>query len=50
VGAIDQVVLRFRPRNVPEALLELNEASATILKQLAIHGKAAALAQAPAVH
>jgi SulP family sulfate permease len=39
VAAIDRVVLKFRSRGVPVELLGLNEASATLLGQLATHDK-----------
>lgn len=44
VDAIDRVVLRYRRRNVPVELIGLNEASATLLKKLAVHDKQGALA------
>jgi sulfate permease, SulP family len=44
VDAIDRVVLRYRRKNVHVTLLGVNEASATLLKKLAIHDKQPALA------
>jgi SulP family sulfate permease len=47
VAAIDKFVLRFRRRGVEVEIVGLNEASATLLSQLATHNKPGALEPAP---
>lgn len=43
VGAIDQIVLKFRRTGAEVELVGLNEASATLLDNLAIHNKSDAV-------
>jgi sulfate permease, SulP family len=43
VAAIDKVVIKFRRNDIKVELLGLNEASATLLKKLALHDKSADL-------
>lgn len=47
VDALDKVVLRFRRAGVSVNLVGLNEASASLLDQLAVHRKESQLEAAP---